>query len=150
MSAAPIATHTFACFTTAAPDRVWAALTATGGKGGYLYGLVARSSWLPGDDIHFQTVTCSPVTPPLTGRVLHAQPPWRLSYFLQAGPEDPPVYLTWQVRSCPSGSTVQLRVDETGGAGTDEEAENAWLPVLAALQALLPRDEYGRQGQDRA
>jgi hypothetical protein len=36
---------------------------------------------------------------------------------------------------------VQLRVDETEGADSDEEAENIWLPVLAALQALLPRDE---------
>ena len=141
MSAAPIATHTFACFTTAAPDQVWAALTGAGGTAGYLYGLVARSSWLPGDDIHFQTVTCPAVMPSLTGRVLHVQPPCRLSYLLQIGPEDPPVYLTWQLRSCPGGSTVQLRVDETEGADSDEEAENIWLPVLAALQALLPRDE---------
>ena len=73
--------------------------------------------------------------------MLHVQPPCRLSYLLQTGPEDPPVYLTWQVRSCPGGSTVQLRVDETEGADSDEEAENIWLPVLAALQALLPRDE---------
>jgi hypothetical protein len=121
---------------------VWAVLTADGDPGSYLYGLVARSKWRPGDPIDFETTQSATAVPYLTGRVLHAQPPCRLSYLLQAGgPEDPPVYLTWQVRACPGGSAVQLRVDETERADGEEEAENTWLPVLAALQDLLARDE---------
>jgi hypothetical protein len=73
----------------------------------------------------------------LVGRVLCAQPYDRLSYFLRSGPEDPSTYLTWQLRSCPGGSTVGLQVDDAERAGTDEDAEDTWLPVLAALQALL-------------
>jgi uncharacterized protein YndB with AHSA1/START domain len=141
MSAAPIASHTFAFFTAAAPARVWAALTGAGGTVGYMYGLVACSSWLPGEDIHFETAPSSTAVPSLTGRVLHVQPPCRLSYFLHSAPEDPPVYLTWQVRPCPGGSAVQLRVDGTECPDSDEEAEDTWLPVLAALQASLPNQE---------
>jgi hypothetical protein len=37
----------------------------------------------------------------------------------------------------PGGSTIWLQIDETEFADTDEEAENTWLPVLAALQELL-------------
>ena len=73
----------------------------------------------------------------LVGRVLCAQPYRRLSYFLRSGPEDPATYLTWQLRSCPGGSTVHLHVDHAELADTDEDAEDTWLPVLAALQALL-------------
>jgi hypothetical protein len=76
----------------------------------------------------------------LVGRVLCAQPYSRLSYFLRSGPEDPSTYLTWQLRSCPGGSTVHLQVDHTEWTDTDEEAENTWLPVLAALQTLLSGD----------
>jgi uncharacterized protein YndB with AHSA1/START domain len=74
---------------------------------------------------------------PITGQVLHAQAPCRLSYVQQTGPGDPPVYLTWQIRPSPGGSTIWLQIDETEFADTDEEAENTWLPVLAALQELL-------------
>ncbi len=123
---------------------MWTALTGAGGNVSYLYGLVARSSWLPGEDIAFETFPSCTSVPSLTGRVLHVQPPCRLSFVLQTGPEDPPVYLTWQVRPCPSGSTVQLRVDETEFADSDEEAEDIWLPVLASLQALLAKLEPRR------
>jgi len=80
----------------------------------------------------------------LAGRVLCALPYRRLSYFLKSGPEDPCTYLTWQLRSCPGGSTVHLQVDQPECADTEEEAENTWLPVLAALQTLLSRDEPSR------
>ena len=118
---------------------MWAALTGPNETGSYLYGLVACSSWLPGEEIHFRAPRSSTLVPALTGRVLHVHAPCRLSYVLQSEPEGPPVYLTWQVRSCPGGATVQLRVDETECADGDEEAEDIWLPVLAALQALLPQ-----------
>jgi hypothetical protein len=80
----------------------------------------------------------------LAGRVLCALPYRRLSYFLRSGPEDPCTYLTWQLRSCPGGSMVHLQVDQAECADTEEEAENTWLPVLAALQTLLSRDEPSR------
>ncbi len=152
--AAPIATHTFAFFTSAAPVQVWGALTGAGGTVSYVYGLAACSSWLPGEDILFETVAARPGSPALTGpamtgpaltgRVLHAQPPCRLSFVLQTGPGDPPVYLTWQVRPCSGGSTVQLRVDETESPDSAEEAEDVWLPVLASLQASLATPEPRR------
>jgi len=120
---------------------VWAVLTGEANSGSYLYGLVPSSSWQPGASIHFRTTQFSAAVPWLSGRVLHVQPPCRLSYVLQAGPDDPPVYLTWQVRSCSGGTAVHLRVDEAEGGDDDEESEDTWLPVLAALQALLARDE---------
>jgi hypothetical protein len=48
-----------------------------------------------------------------------------------------PVYLTWQIQPSPGGCTIWQQIDETEFADTDEEAENIWLPVLAALQELL-------------
>ena len=80
----------------------------------------------------------------LVGRVLCAEPDHRLSYFLRSGPEDPSTYLTWQLRSCPGGSTVHLQVDHAEWTDTDEEAENTWLPVLAALQTLLSEEGPSR------
>ncbi len=141
MNKEPIGTHGFSCFIAAIPDRVWAVLTGDAKTGSYLYGLVLCSSWQPGAAIDFRAPSSSTATPSLTGRVLHVQPPCRLSYVLQASPDDPPVYLTWQVRPCSGGTAVHLRVDETEAGDNDEEAEDTWLPVLAALQALLARDE---------
>jgi len=131
-------THRFRCFTPVAPARVWAALTDGQETGRYLHGLVADSSWHPDSPIHFRAVPIQPECPSmLVGRVLCAQPYRRLSYFLRSGPEDPSTYLTWQLRSCPGGSTVHLQVDHAEWADSDEDAEDTWLPVLAALQALL-------------
>jgi uncharacterized protein YndB with AHSA1/START domain len=134
-------THRFRCFTAASPSRVWTALADGKETARYLHGLVAESSWCPDAPIHFLT---DPVQPEdqsmLVGRVLCAQPHRRLSYFLRSGPEDPATYLTWQLRSCPGGSTVHLQIDQAECPDTDEEAENTWLPVLAALQSLLAGD----------
>jgi hypothetical protein len=150
MNVAPLGTQRFVCFTAANPARVWAVLTGTHETGSYLYGLVTHSSWEADAPIHFQT-TQSPraVHSSLTGRVLHVQPLCRLSYLVQSGPEDPPVYLTWQIRPCQGGSTIRLQIDEIEYADNDEEAENTWLPVLAALQALLARDEPALPGSSR-
>ena len=142
MNAAPMGTQSFVCFTAANPARVWAVLTGTHETGSYVYGLVTHSSWEADAPIHFRTAQSpTAVYSSLTGRVLHVRPLCRLSYLVQSGPEDPPVYLTWQIRPCRGGSTIRLQVDEIGYADNDEEAENTWLPVLAALQALLARDE---------
>jgi len=133
-------THSFRCFTPAEPSRVWTALTNGQETGRYLHGLVADSSWCPDAPIRFRTAPIQPTCQSmLVGRVLCAQPYRRLSYFLRSGPEDPATYLTWQLRSCPGGSTVHLHVDHAELADTDEDAEDTWLPVLAALQDLLSR-----------
>ena len=73
----------------------------------------------------------------LTGRVLHAQCPERLSYVLQSGPHDPPTYLTWLIRPTPGGCTIRLEINEVDNADSREDAEDVWLPVLAALQHLV-------------
>jgi uncharacterized protein YndB with AHSA1/START domain len=72
----------------------------------------------------------------LTGQVLRAEPPRQLSYLLRSGPDDPPTFLTWQLRATPGGTTVRLQIDEIEGS-SDEDAEDTWLPVLTALRALL-------------
>jgi hypothetical protein len=134
----PVETRRFRCFTEASPTAVWAALTASQPISVYLYGLVIESSWEERAPIHIRS---SPVTGhlSLTGMVLRVEFPCRLSYLLQSGPEDPPVYLSWLIRTCRDGCTIELQVDEVGTADSEEEAEDRWLPVLAALQTLLAR-----------
>lgn len=135
-------THKFRSFTPVDTSRVWIALTDGQATGRYLHGLVADSSWCADAPIHFRAAPLQSASQSmLAGRVLCALPCRRLSYFLRSGPEDPCTYLTWQLRSCPGGSTVHLHVDQAECADTEEEAENTWLPVLAALQTLLSRGE---------
>lgn len=138
-------THKFRCFAPADTSRVWIALTDGQGTDSYLHGLVADSSWCADAPIHFRATPLQPESQSmLAGRVLCALPNRRLSYFLRSGPADPCTYLTWQLRPCPGGSAVHLQVDRAECADTEEEAENTWLPVLAALQTLLSRDEPSR------
>ena len=98
----------FTCSTTAEPSRVWAALTAPEETRKYLYGLAAHSCWQVEAAIRFCHEQHA-----LQGQVMHAEPPCRLSYYLTAGPDDPPTYLTWQIRASPTGSTIRLQIDET-------------------------------------
>jgi hypothetical protein len=53
------------------------------------------------------------------------------------GPGDPPLYLTWRLRPARGGCVVRLEIDEPGTAGSLQDAEDVWLPVLAALQRLV-------------
>jgi hypothetical protein len=62
------------------------------------------------------------------------------SYLLRSGPHDPPAHLTWRLRPAPGGCTVRLEIDEVDHADSPEDAEDVWLPVLAALQLLLNQD----------
>jgi hypothetical protein len=66
--------------------------------------------------------------------VLYARRRERLSYLLQAGPGDPPVYLTWLLRSALGGCTVRLEIDQVDHADSPRDAEDVWLPVLGGLQ----------------
>ena len=86
--------HVFAAHLRADPGLVWAALTDPGQTAAYLYGLAAHSSWVPGDPIQFRLGGRAAAI----GQVLHPRRQERLSYLLQAGPGDPPAYLTWLLR----------------------------------------------------
>ena len=127
------AAHVFAAHIHAGPALVWTALTDPDQTAACLYGLAAHSTWVPGDPIEFRLAGRVEAI----GRVLHARCHERLSYLLQAGPGDPPVYLTWRLRPAPGGCVVRLEVDEPDTAGSPQDAEDVWLPVLAALQLLM-------------
>jgi hypothetical protein len=127
------AAHVFAAHVRADPGLVWAALTDPGQTAAYLYGLAAHSTWLPGDPIEFR----------LAGRVeaigcvLHARSQERLSYLLQAGPGDPPAYLTWLLRPAPGGAWSGWRSTSPAPPAHGGTRRDVWLPVLAALQLLV-------------
>jgi hypothetical protein len=99
----------------------------------YLYDLALDSTWAPDAPIDVRHGD----RPALTGRVLCSRPHERLSYLLQAGPDDPPVFLTWLIRPSPGGCTIRLQIDEIDCADSADDADNTWLPVLAALQKVL-------------
>lgn len=70
----------------------------------------------------------------LTGAVLAAEPPRRLSYALDDPPGSPSVYVTWEPRGTSDGTIIRLDVDEPWPlAGSTEDLESAWLPVLSGL-----------------
>jgi uncharacterized protein YndB with AHSA1/START domain len=129
---AVLSTHLFRTITAAHPDCVWEALTTSGEKVGWLYGLTVCGSWRDGS-----TVTAG-VTggPQLTGRVLRAEPPRLLSYSLGDTVDEPSAYLTWEICADPAGTVVRLYVDELD-ASAPIEVEIAWLPVLTALDRRL-------------
>jgi uncharacterized protein YndB with AHSA1/START domain len=125
--------HTFVAHVRARPELVWAALTDADQTAAYLHGLAAHSTWIAGAPVSFRLGDRTE----LTGRVLHAQCPGRLSYVLQSGSLDPSTYLTWLIRPAPGGCMIRLEIDEVGHADSREDAEDVWLPVLAALQHLF-------------
>jgi uncharacterized protein YndB with AHSA1/START domain len=130
----PQTAHQFAVITTAAPAPVWTALTDGDQTHRYLHGLTAQSTWSPGAPLTLRA-GAGPAAQ-LTGQVLRADPPQRLSYLLRSGPGDPATFLTWQLRAITGGTTLRLQVDDMDGS-SDDDAEDTWLPVLAALRALL-------------
>ena len=122
--------HGFAAHVRADPALVWTALTNPRQTAAYLGGLTAHSSCVPGDPIEFRLGGHAAAI----GKLLHARRQERLSYLLQAGPGDPPVYLTWLLRPAPGGCTVRLEIDQADQADSPQDAEDACLPVLAGLQ----------------
>ena len=118
------------------PERVWDALTATGIPLGYLYGMTVESDWRPGTNV---TVTLGNQAR-LTGDVLVADRPRRLSYTLGDRSGQPSVYVNWELRALGDATIVRLYVDEPWpDADPTGDLEAAWLPVLYDLVAYLDR-----------
>jgi uncharacterized protein YndB with AHSA1/START domain len=118
---------------------VWTALTDGDLTRRYLNGLAAHSTWSPGALLTLRPGSGSAgpsAAGQLTGQVLRAEPPRQLSYLFRSGPHDPATFLTWQFRTTPGGITLRLQIDEMEGS-SDDDAEDTWLPVLAALRVLL-------------
>jgi hypothetical protein len=127
------ASEQFRAITTASPDDVWAALTATGSPLGFLYGLTVESDWQPGG-----TLTMALDQWRLVGDVLVADRPRRLTYTLGDRLGEPSVYVTWELRSHAEGTVVRLAVDEPWPFTDDtDDLEATWLPVLSGLVTLL-------------
>jgi hypothetical protein len=130
----PIATQSFGIITAADIERVWATLTPLGGPVPHLYGLAVESSWTPGSTI---TLT-APDGQTLTGTVVVASRPYRLSYTVGDHADEPCAYVSWELRPDAACTAIRLYVDEIDPGGDVAEAlEATWLPALAALQAQL-------------
>jgi uncharacterized protein YndB with AHSA1/START domain len=114
------------------PAQVWAALTTPESTRQFLFGIRLESTWRLGSLITGWLDSRSVVH----GEVLFAECPSRLSYLLAAGPEQPEVYVTWEVWASGTRSIVRLSVTEVDTSGC-EEVEASWRPVVIALQALL-------------
>jgi hypothetical protein len=116
------------------PEQVWEVLTATGIPLGYLYGMTVESDWRPGTSV---TMTLGDQAR-LTGDVLVAERPGRLSYTLGDRPGQPSVYVNWELRALGDATIVRLYVDEPWpDADPTDDLEAAWLPVLYDLVAYL-------------
>jgi uncharacterized protein YndB with AHSA1/START domain len=126
--------HEFTGFTTACPDSVWAALTGPS-TASFLHGLLLRTTWVVGDPI---TYIAGPGPGwSMQGVVLYVQEPVRLTYSVQSGPDDTLIFVTWRLRPCSSGCAISLVVDDLDCPEDQDDAEAAWLPVLAKLQRHL-------------
>ena len=126
----PFASEQFHAITSANPDCVWDALTATGLPLDYLHGMTVDTDWQPGARV---TMALSDQWR-LSGEVLAAERPHRLSYTLDDPPGSPSVYVTWELRRTDDGTIIRLDVDEPGPpVGSTEDLESAWLPVLSGL-----------------
>jgi hypothetical protein len=114
--------------------RVWQVLTSSESTPDYLFGIRLESTWETGSPLRGLLAG----TEVVSGEVLFACGPDRLSYVLSAGPEQPEVYVTWGVQACGTGAIVCLHVDEPDAS--DGEVETSWQPVVTALQGLLSDD----------
>jgi uncharacterized protein YndB with AHSA1/START domain len=132
----PFASEQFHAITSAKPECVWNALTATGVPLEFLHGMTVYTDWRPGSGV------CLVLTDQwrLTGEVLAAEQPHRLSYSLDDASGSPSVYVTWELRGTDDGTIIRLNVDEPWPfASSSEDLESAWLPVLSCLVKQLGR-----------
>jgi len=124
----------FRTVTAASPDCVWDALTTTGRPVGYLYGMTVESDWRPDTAI---TIGLDSQWR-LTGEVLNADRPHRLSYTLGDRPGDPSVYVTWEMCRRDNSTIIRLYLDDPyPQADAADDLEATWLPVLSGLVNYL-------------
>ena len=117
-------------------DPGWDALTATGSPLDYLYGMTAESDWQPGATL---TMALDDQWR-LTGEVLVAERPRRLSYTLGDRSGEPSAYVSWELRTVDDATIIRLYVDEPlPQADVTDDLEAAWLPVLSGLVTRLDR-----------
>jgi uncharacterized protein YndB with AHSA1/START domain len=83
-----LASEQFHAITSANPECVWNALTATGVPLDYLHGMTVDTDWQPGARVTMALAGRWR----LTGEVLAAEPPRRPSYTLDDPPGSPSVY----------------------------------------------------------
>lgn len=114
------------------PEEVWSVLTTPASIRRFLFGVSLESTWAAGAPVTGWLDGASV----MSGEVLYAERPNRLSYVLASGPMQPEVYVTWELRACRTGSVVRLRVVESDDSD-NEELEAVWHPVVTALQSLL-------------
>ena len=132
----PFASEQFHAITSANPERVWDALTATGLSLDYLHGMTVDTDWQPGARLSMALTDQWR----LTGEVLAAERPHRLSYTLDDPPGSPTVYVTWELRRTADGTIIHLNIDEPAPlTRSTEDLEHAWLPVLSSLVKHLER-----------
>ena len=132
----PFASEQFRAITSVNPECAWDALTATGIPLDYLHGMTVDTDWQPG-----ARVTLALTDPwRLTGEVLAAERPRRLSYTFDDPPGSASVYVTWELHPTGDGTIIRLNVDEPWPpADSSEDLESAWLPVLSGLVKHLER-----------
>ena len=82
----------------------------------------------------------------VVGEAIRVDRPRSLSFALEQGTA-PCRIIGWELRPHPVGTVVRLSVDDVDG-DCEEEVENVWLPVVAALQILLaqPSGAVGTAG----
>jgi uncharacterized protein YndB with AHSA1/START domain len=131
------ATELFRIVTDADAERVWNALTPAKKGSTYVYGMVVASDWTAGAPISLGPDT----GPRLTGVVLVADRPGRLTYTLGDTAEQPSFYVTWEICPGQAGTVVRLFVDDLDPEpDTTTDLESVWLPVLSELRLRLDRD----------
>jgi uncharacterized protein YndB with AHSA1/START domain len=137
----PFASEQFHAITSANPECAWNALTATGLPLDYLHGMTVDTDWQPGARV---TLALTGQWR-LTGEILAAEQPHRLSYTLDDPSGSPSVYITWELRGTSEGTIIHLNVDEPWPlADSSENLESAWLPVLSGLVKHLERGPSSR------
>jgi len=129
--------HRFSFLSASPQDRVWAALTCPEASAQYLHGMSLESAWVPGAPVHL----CTPAGHRARGEVIRADRPRSLSFALEQGTA-PCRIIAWELRAHPEGTVVRLTIDDVDG-DCDEEVEDVWLPVVAALQGVLTPPEDG-------
>ena len=131
----PFASEQFRAITSAKPECVWTALTATSVPLDYLHGMTVDTDWQPGarvvmaltDQWH---LTGHPGRRPAPSPVLHPRRPARLAIGVRH----------LGTRGTRDGTIIRLNVDEPWPlAGSSEDLETAWLPVLSSLVRHLER-----------